>query len=116
MNPSYRKVYIIPTKHIRSIMEWGIKHGQNVHADELDCSKSFVRQYTKKTPREVLELGLKSKGTFWSFIHRDAICGDPEKWDLGCRTTGTKADYFLWIDLTPEQGQKLILEYNLEAK
>ena len=57
--------------------------GTNIRVDELDCSKSFARVSSEKTPQEVLEIVLKQKNTYWNFIHRDEICGDPEKFDVG---------------------------------
>ena len=85
-----------------------------VTTDELDCSKSFHRIATNKTPIEVLEIGLSDKHTFYSFIFRPAQGSQEEHFELGLSTMLLKPDYFLWIRLSIVDGNALAKKYKLE--
>ena len=96
-----------PEPVIRAAMKVG-----KVWVDELDCSKSFSRQPTKKTVKEILQMCLNSNNTFWVFIERDF---PKQYFDVGCCTM-TTPDYFLWIEIPYEDGVKLIKRYKLKSK
>lgn len=82
--------------------------------DELDCSKSWLRQPTDKTPVEVLELGLKIK-SHYTFIFRQGY-GHPDYFEAGLSTICKTPDYFLWINLSVEQGLKMIEKWGLKER
>ena len=84
-----------------------------VWCDQLDGSVSFSRQPTDKTPEEVLQIGLREVNTLWNFIKREAMCGDEAYYDVGCCTLGKRPEYFLWIKLSIEDGDKLVKKYKL---
>ena len=83
--------------------------------DQLDCSVSFLRQSTDKTPLEVLSMSLK-KGFFVFNLMNAPYRGEEPYFDVGCSTIGGNVDYFLWINLTIENGNKLIKKYNLKSQ
>ena len=90
----------------------------HVYCDELDCSKSFSRQPTNKTPQEVFEIGLKTPGTLYTFIRRvrrDYRGFEKEFFDVGLSTIGQAPNYFLWISLDIENGEKLIKKFKLKS-
>ncbi len=89
--------------------------------DQLDCSVSFARQPTKKTVEEVIAIGLhKDTSTLFNFIYRDMSFLPQEYpenhnyWEIGFSTLCLTPDYFLWINLLPEDGYKLVKKYGLQ--
>lgn len=111
-----QKSYKIPKDKIKEIITESISLANGIWVDELDCSKSFARKPTDKTIQEVFKIGLKGKSTFWNFIYRPAFYeGEKPYFDVGCRTMGIGLDYFLWIKLNVENGEKLIKKYKLKS-
>lgn len=97
-----------------------IKISHDVHCDQLDCSINIARQPTDKTPEQVLELGMDDRRTHYHFIRRDGYPLDGPLYedgyyDVGLSTmfTGSPPDYFLWIKLTLEQGERMIEKYGI---
>jgi len=82
--------------------------------DVLDCSVSFARQRSSKSPEDLLAVALAEPRTFWSFIFRGAMGREPAFAELGCRTTMNGKDYFLWVILPPEAGWALVRQFSLE--
>lgn len=85
------------------------------HVDELNCSKSFSRRPTKKTWEEILKIGFDSPHTLYNFIHRTAMFGEPEYYDVGL-STSTDISYFIWMKLTLLNGDALIDKYKLKER
>lgn len=83
-----------------------------VWADEIDCAKSAHRRQTDKTPEEVLEIGLNTI-SHYTFIYRDGY-GQPDYFETGLSTLGNNPYYFLWINLSIEQGLKMIEKWGLK--
>lgn len=110
MQQSYR----IPLAKARQVLEAAMALAYHFYCDELDCSKSFARQPTDKTSREVLEIGLRTPGTLYNFIYRDYRAWDKEFFDVGLSTIGQAPNYFLWISLDIEDGEKLIKKFKLK--
>ena len=98
----------------RQLLLEAMELSKSVTTDELDCSKSFHRIATDKSPIEVLELGLTGKHTFYSFIFRPAQGSQEEHFEVGLSTMLMKPDYFLWIRLSIVDGNKLAKKYDLE--
>jgi hypothetical protein len=114
MNPDYRKPFKVPKSRAEECIREALKLSYFVNVDELDCSKSFARQPTNKTVGEILEIGFKYKSTLYNFIYKDvAFVGEEPYYDVGFSTVGLKPEYFLWLKLTPENGQKLIEKYGM---
>jgi len=105
--------YKIPRAKAKQVLEAAMALAYHVHCDELDCSKSFARQPTDKTPQEVFEIGLKTPGTLYTFIHRDYRGWEQDFFDVGLSTIGQVPNYFLWISLDIENGEKLIKTFKL---
>ena len=105
--------YKFTRKIARKLLEESILLSDNVLVDELDCSKSFHRTATSLSVKEVLDIGLKDKNTFYSFIHRPAHGSQEEHFEIGLSTMLMKPDYFLWIRASIEDGLKLIKKYKL---
>ena len=112
-----RRPYKIPRQKAEQIIrEAMILAGEkNVLCDELNCAKSWSRQSTDKTPEEVLQMSLKGKNTIWTFIFHDTLRGQEPYFDIGCiaRENLGGTEYFLWIKLDVEAGDKLIQKYSL---
>lgn len=117
MKQDYRTQYIVPPKIARRLIKDAMKICYNVRTDQLDCSVSWARQPTDKTPDDVLKMTRKKNAsTLWSFIYRTGVFGDVDHWDVGCCVYGGKKkqpEYFLWIKLDEESGLKLIKKYKL---
>lgn len=112
-----QKSYRIPKDNISAIFAEAMLLANYIYVDELDCAKSFARQQTDKTIEEVFEIALNNKSTLWNFIYRPHLFnGENPYFDIGCSTIGLKPDYFLWIRLSVENGEKLIKKYKLELR
>ncbi len=107
--------YSIPKDKREEILCAAIEIAYFVKVDQLDCSKSWMREDTDKTVEEVLNIGLNDKNTLYSFILRGAF-QDNTYYEAGLSTIGFKIDYFLWINLSLENGQKIIDKYGLTDK
>lgn len=103
--------FIFP-ENKKEFLEECMSVADHVWTDELDCKKSFARQPTDKTPKEVLELGLKTK-SHYTFIYR-AGYNEPDYFETGLSTIGNTPNYFLWINLSIEQGLKMIEKWGLK--
>jgi hypothetical protein len=111
-----RKPYKIPKGKAAEILGKALALSRDVKVDQLDCSVSFARQKTDKSILEVLTLGLENS-SHYHFIHRSALFADEEPYyDVGLSTCGLAPEYFLWIKLNIEQGNKLIQDYNLDEQ
>lgn len=104
----------IPLPKAKQVLEAAMALSYRVWCDELDCSKGFARQPTNKTPQEVFEIGLKTPGTLYTFIRRDYRGFEKEFFDVGLSTIGQAPNYFLWISLDIENGEKLIKKFKLK--
>jgi hypothetical protein len=95
----------------REVLTEAMSVALHVYCDKLDCSESFARQPTDKTPEWVLDRAL-SVDSHFHFIERDDSCG--RYFDVGLSTLMGSPDYFLWIKVSIEEGERLIEKYNLE--
>lgn len=116
LNPTYRHPYRIPAEKAEAVMRAAMAVSTKVWTDELDCSKDWSRVRSEKTPDEVIAIGLKAKNTLWSFIHREAMCGDEAYFDIGLSTIGLKPEYFLWIHVPVSKGVKIIEDFSLSSR
>ncbi len=115
-NPNYRTGYIIPRKIAEKVLREAICSSTSVEVDELNCSKSFSRVDTDKTVAEVLSIGLGHRGTLYNFIFRDmSFMGEEDYFDVGLCTCGFgETEYFLWIRLGVQEGERIIREFDLK--
>jgi hypothetical protein len=109
-----RTAYFVPSDIAEELIHDALKLGSNIRCDQLDASKSWFREKTAKTPEEILQMVKKRKDGLFHFILRQRIPGRVDYFDVGCSTLAHRPDYFLWIDITPEQGAELIAKYGLE--
>ena len=110
----FRQPYIIPYRIREKVIRAAMKVAASVRVDELDCSKSFCRILSKLPVEDAIQIALKDKNTLFNFIHRDAICTDPEHYDVGFSTMTNRPDYFLWIWVNMPEGDKLIKQFKLK--
>ena len=111
----FRQPYIIPYRIREKVIRSAIKVAESVRVDELDCSKSFCRTRSQLPVEDAIQIALKDKNTLFYFIHRDAICTDPEHYDVGFSTMcSSRPDYFLWIWVNIPEGDALIKEFKLK--
>ena len=116
MDKNYRKSYRVPRELAEKIIRECLELSDFTSVDELDCSKSFARQVTDKTVSEVLKIGFNNKATLYNFIYRPDLYGYYEAYfDIGFCTIGIKPEYFLWLNLTPENAQNIIDKYKLQS-
>jgi len=110
-----RTQYDIPKNKRKSVIEDALEVSFLTETDELDCNKSFSRYSSNKTPQEVLELCL-SKSAHFVFILKDEReqFGEKDYFDVGCSTLTASPDYFLFISLSIEDGNKLIKKHDLK--
>ncbi len=84
--------------------------------DELDCSVSFCRKSTEKTLDEIIHL-CETNPAHLTLIERCDSIGrfhDHENYyEIGASTLGIGVDYFIWILVSIENGEKLIKKYEL---
>ena len=101
------------SKAVRVVKEaMKIAEPEYVTADELDCEKSFRRQPTDKTPKEVFEMASrKGTSTAWNFIIRDDHPFPVV--DIGC-CTGVGVVYFLWIHIPVDKALELARKHKLK--
>ena len=87
----------------------------DVRVDELDCSKSMRRVATDQTIEQVLQHCIADSKTHYTMILRDRRdYGGNLYFEVGASTMRNTPDYFLWVDMTVENGRKLIEDFNLE--
>lgn len=120
MQPDYRKPLTFPMHTREACLREAMRISHHVHCDQLDCSVSVQRQPTDLTPEQLLEMGLNERRTHYHFIRRDEAfpCDGPlyqnGYYDVGLSTIRSEGpDYFLWIRLTIEQGDRLIEKHGL---
>jgi hypothetical protein len=111
-----QKSYVIPREIAESVIRDAMAVASLIHTDQLDISVSWRREPTKKTPEEVLQLGLKSKDPFWVFIFRHI----PREYvDVGVvatvRDKDKHVDYFLWVEISHESAHNLVSKYKLKS-
>lgn len=94
--------------------------------DELDCSKSFLREKSKKSFNEVLNIAISDEKALYNFIHRDMsflpqnfLDEDGKNlnrnyWDIGLSTMRVGVNYFIFIKVEESDGFDLIKKYKLE--
>lgn len=109
-----KTAYFLPREQSKEIIEAALACGSNIRCDELNAPFSLERKKTEKTPAQILKIALEEKHSLFHFILRKDRPGRPDVFDVGCSTMVTRPDYFLWIDITPEQGAELIAKYGLE--
>jgi hypothetical protein len=108
------EVYRLPTNK-EDFLRKAMALAYDVRVDELDCSKSMCRTQTDQTIEQVLQHCLADSKTHYTMILRDRRdYGGNLYFEVGASTMMNTPDYFLWIDLTVENGRKLIEDFNLE--
>ena len=122
-----RKPYLIPKETAEQVLRAAMDVAVSVKVDQLDCSISFHRAPTTKTVEEVLKLGLEQQNTLYHFIYRDQSFlpqefvdsngKNPNRnyWDIGLSTLGHAPQYFLWIRLEEDEGNKLVEQFSLKS-
>lgn len=107
-------------KYPKSIARELIKEAESLSfhkwVDELDCSVSVARKSTKKTLDEIIDLCETNSAHFTVIERRDSIgrFHDHENYyEIGASTLGIGVDYFIWILVSIENGEKLIKKYKL---
>jgi len=109
-----KKSYILP-KNPEQLIRECLELSSKSWVDQLDCSVSCARQKTNLTIEEVLKIALEDKRTMWSFIYRKGWLRDEiDHWEVSCRTTSGKIDYFLWICIDLAVGNAIIEKYKLK--
>lgn len=111
-----RMPYKIPKSKREKILREAIKVASQVRVDQLDCSVSCARQPTDKTVEEVLKLGLNDAHTLYSFILRAGQGMYEDYYDVGLSTIGVRPEYFLWIELSIDNGLALIKKFKLKER
>lgn len=112
-----RTSYSLNREIAKDLIPEAIKLSSSIKTDELDCSKSFSRQPTDKTPEEILQIGLDDERTVWTFIEKNmSFMNEGSYFDVGCSTASGNPRYLLWINLSIDDGKKLISKYKLERE
>lgn len=94
-----------------------ISLSKSIMVDELDCSKSVLRQPTIKTIEEVIQIINSQKYCHSTFIFRPGrfeINGGDGYFELVISTFCQQPEYFLWIQLDFTDGWELAQKYKLE--
>lgn len=84
--------------------------------DELDCSVSWCRKSTEKTLDEIINLCENNSAHFTLIERQDTLAryfGHETYYEIGASTLGIGVDYFIWILVSIEDGEKLIKKYKL---
>lgn len=90
--------------------------------DELDCSKSFARVASKLTLDEFCNKIDTSNFIHWVLIHRKsgfplvihgAFVEMPSYYEFGIRLGDNQIDYFIFVYMNIENGEKLVDKYEL---
>lgn len=114
MSNNRPEVYRLPANK-EDFLRKSMALADEVRVDELDCSKSMCRTQTDQTVEQVLQHCLADRKTHYTMILRDRRdYGGNLYFEVGASTMMNTPDYFLWIDLTVENGRKLIEDFNLE--
>jgi hypothetical protein len=80
-------------------------------ADKLDCAESWARQKIDCSFDEIL--ARISPHTHFVVIDRGSWGGDREHFEVGFRTMGSAADYFLFIEVESEKMPPILKKYRL---
>ncbi len=111
--------YQIPRREREPCLREAMAIAHWSYCEQLDCTVSAARQPTNLSREQVLGMGLQDVSTMFHFVRRDGYpCDGPlcenGYYDVGLSTLHlNQPDYFLWIKLTLEQGQRLIDKYGL---
>lgn len=111
-----RQQYSLP-KNPKKVLDEAIKLARTIRVDELDCRKSFHRVATNESIEWVIKGCLSNKQTHWTLIYRDMseYTRESSYWDFGASFMHENGvSYFLWIELTPINGGKLVEKFKLE--
>lgn len=82
--------------------------------DKLDCSISWARQSIDMSYKEVMKkFDLRSH---FVVIYRRGFIKEEYIGEIGFCTMGAATSYYLWIYLSKEDLDKLVLEYKLSIK
>lgn len=109
--------FVIPKNKREQILREAVKVSKRTWTDQLDCSISWTRQPTDKTVEGVLALGLEHSHTHYTFILRDSMGGlRIPCFEIGLSTIGMRPEYFLWIELSIENGVALIKKFKLKER
>lgn len=114
----YRTQYCLP-RRLKPVVDEAIKLSDKILIDELDCSKSFRRIATKKSRKWIIDNCLKNKTTYWTLIYRNLkdYVGQDDYWELGASFVHTdRVSYFLWIILSPSNGNILVDKFRLKSR
>lgn len=83
-----------------------LKSAKNVYCDQLDCSVSVCRQPTNRTIDEIMAM----ETVRFDFIFRSY---ENIYQFVAATMNPLKPDYFIWIDLEPLEGDKIVEKYKL---
>ena len=97
--------YKLP-KDIAPLIQDCINSAENIVCDQLDCSVSARRQPTDKTMEEIIAMDTIR----FNFIFRPY----QNIYQFVAATFNCSTDYFVWIDIPPLKGDKIINKYNLK--
>lgn len=119
------KWYSIPKGKEEEIMREGKSFALEYFIDKLEIEKSWRRERADLSFDEVLEIFSTFK-MHWVFIQRNQnpyfIFGNSYEhtkeyfpyYEIGGCTIGYNPEYFLFIYMTKENGDKLVNKYNLK--
>jgi len=104
--------YKLPRSKAKVVIQEAMSISDSIVVDELNCSKSFRRVPTSKTPLEIFSMGLEQENTMWNFIIRKSYCGST---DIGLSTMPLDGvSYFLWIRMSHEKAIDLANKHELK--
>ena len=96
-------------KTMVEICDYAYEKKDSFQVDILDCNVSWSRQYIEMTYKEIMNK-LKYDSTFRVILRRGY---NKPKGEIMFRTMEIP-DFFLWINITPENLESLIKKFNLE--
>ena len=112
MKTGFYSLSMLSLKELKSFFKEAIMLSYNTHIDVLDCRTSWRRQEcTSKTIKDMLkEVSTSNHNTCInrSIQHENSYYGE-----IGYCTMGSKIEYFLYIFVSLENLEKLIMKYKL---
>ena len=114
MKTGFYNLKSLTKRQLKSFYKDAINLAYDVHIDILDCNSSFRRQRsTDKTVGEMIE---NCNAEFHNVCINRSIQYNTELYgEIGyCQLTSP--DYFLYIFVTLDNLEKLVLKYKLEMK
>lgn len=110
-----KRQFIIEKSFDRELFNDALEFAFFSRVDKLDGKP--IREPIDTPIKEIMDLCLRDTKRHMTFIERDERdYGGLLYFEVGLSTMGIKPEYFVWINISIENGEKLIKKYSLKQR